>query len=335
NWGQVKKIVATDRGASDSFGFSVAISGGLVVVGANLEDEDALGGNTLSAAGSAYVFSQNQGGTDNWGQVKKIVATDRGASDSFGRSVGISGGLVVVGANQEDEDASGSNTLFNAGSVYVFSQNQGGADNWGQVKKIVATDRGASDNFGYSVAISGSLIVVGAYREDEDASGTNTVTDAGSAYVFSQNQGGADNWGQVKKVVATDRGTSDNFGYSVAISGSQLVVGAYADDEDASGGNTLTDAGSAYVFSQNQGGADNWGQTQKVVLGDYVGNQLYGSSVAIDGEYAVVGAPQDYLDANSGQVLLRAGSAYVLKRQNGIWTQIKKLVASDRASDDF
>ncbi|MBN8821875.1 MAG: leucine-rich repeat domain-containing protein [Spirosoma sp.] len=330
NWGQLKKLVASDRAASDAFGFSVGISGSLVVVGAFQEDEDASGGNTLSAAGSAYVFSQNQGGPDNWGQLKKLVPSDRAANNTFSYSLGISGSLIVVGST----DAS-AGQLISAGSAYVFSQNQGGPDNWGQVKKLVASDRAANDQFGISVGISGSQIVVGAYRESEDASGGNTLSAAGSAYVFSQNQGGADNWGQVKKLVASDRATGDFFGISVAISGSQIVAGAYQEDEDASGGNTLTDAGSAYVFSQNQGGTDNWGQTQKLVLSDYVGKQNYGFSVAIDGNYAVVGAYLDYLDATSGQPLLGAGSAYVLKQQNGSWTQIQKLVASDRAANDY
>ncbi|WP_298609480.1 FG-GAP repeat protein, partial [uncultured Spirosoma sp.] len=333
NWGQVKKLVASDRGAGDLFGNSVSISGSLIVVGAYREDENTSGTNTITDAGSAYVFSQNQGGADNWGQVKKLVPSDRGGNYFFGWSVSISGSLIVVAASRE-EGASGGNTLTDAGAAYVFSQNQGGADNWGPVKKLVASDQAAGDAFGWSVSISGSLIVVAASREEEDALGSNTLAGAGSAYVFSQNQGGANNWGQVKKIVAYDRGANDQFGWSVGISGSLIVVGAYTDGQDASGGNTLTDAGSAYVFSQNQGGTDSWGQTQKVVLSDYIGRQNYGYSVAIDGDYAVVGAPSDYLDATSGQPLGNAGSAYVLKRQNGTWSQIQKLVASDRAIVD-
>ncbi|OJW71238.1 FG-GAP repeat protein [Spirosoma sp. 48-14] len=331
NWGQVKKLVASDRSPNARFGWSVAISGNTIVVGANLEDKDASGSNPLTDAGSAYVFSQNQGGVNNWGQVKKIVATDRAAADFFGYSVAISGSLIVVGAPQNDLNS----TSGNPGSAYVFSQNQGGADNWGQVKKIVASDRAANDYFGTSVSISGNTIVVGANKNDLDASGSNTLTDAGSAYVFSQNQGGAENWGQVKKIVASDRAANDYFGYSVAISGSRIMVGAYQEDEDESGNYSRTSAGSAYVFNQNQGGTDNWGQEQKVVLSDYFGSQYYGFSVAIDGAYAVVGAYQDYTDASSGQSVLNAGSAYVLKRQNGTWTQIKKLVASDRVSNSY
>ncbi|GAB4024579.1 hypothetical protein GCM10028809_02090 [Spirosoma gilvum] len=334
NWGQVKKLVASDRGAGDRFGSSVAINGGQIVIGAYGDDKDASGGNTLNLAGSAYVFSQDQGGTDNWGQVKKLVAADRGAEDGFGVSVSISGDLIVVGAAGEDQDATGANTLSFAGSAYVFSRSQGGADNWRQVKKLVAADRAAFDRFGASVGISGSQIVVGAFDEAEDASGGNTLSVAGSAYIFSQNQGGADNWGQIKKLVASDRGPNDQFGISVAISGSLIAVGANSDGEDDLGGNAISGAGSAYVFNQSQGGADNWGQEQKIVLSDYQVDVNYGYSVAIDGDYAVVGAYKDGIDANSGQPIFSAGSAYVLKRQNGTWTQVKKLVASDRGPND-
>ena len=97
----MKKIVASDRAAEDYFGTSVSISGNYVIVGAYYEDEDAVGGATLSSAGSAYLFAKDQGGTDTWGQVKKIVASDRAANDYFGSAVSISGSYVIVGAGNE------------------------------------------------------------------------------------------------------------------------------------------------------------------------------------------------------------------------------------------
>ncbi|MBK7148919.1 MAG: FG-GAP repeat protein [Bacteroidetes bacterium] len=71
-----------------------------------------------------------------------------------------------MGAYLEDEDASGGATAANAGSAYIFKQTAGV---WAQQQKIVASDRAASDNFGYSVAISGDYAIVGAYLEDENA----------------------------------------------------------------------------------------------------------------------------------------------------------------------
>ena len=96
----------------------------------------------------------------------------------------ISGHHAIVGADLEDEDASGQNTLSGAGSAYIFERDTG-TGNWREVQKIVASDRAIRDNFGVSVAISGHYVTVGALREDEDASGQNTLSGAGSAYIFS------------------------------------------------------------------------------------------------------------------------------------------------------
>ena len=335
---QIKKIVASDRGTDDWFGNSVAIAGDYMVVGARNEDEDASGVNTFSKAGSAYVFKKDQGGTDNWGQIKKIVASDRAGGDNFGISVAIAGDYIVVGAYVEDQDASGGTTLSEAGSVYVFKKDQGGTDNWGQIKKIVPSDRGGGDNFGWSVAIAGDYIVVGAIFEDEDASGANTMSAAGSAYVFQKDTGGTDNWGQIKKIVASDRGAVDHFGRSVAIAGDYIVVGAYQEDEDASGANPKNYAGSAYVFKKDQGGTNNWGQIKKIVASDRAASDFFGVSVAIAGDYIVVGALYEDQDASGGTAKSAAGSAYVFQKDTGgtdNWGQIKKIVASDRATGDL
>lgn len=106
------------------------------------------------------------------------------------------------------------------------------AQNWNQIIKAAASDRAAADNFGHKVAISGDYAIVGAYTEDEDAGGANTLADAGSAYIFQRV--GA-NWVQQQKLVASDRGAGDWFGFSVAISGDYAIVGAYNEDEDVSG----------------------------------------------------------------------------------------------------
>jgi hypothetical protein len=311
NWGQVKKLVASDRAANDRFGIRVSISGSNIVVGATAEDEDASGTNTLSGAGAAYVFNKDAGGTDNWGQVKKLVASDRAIDDNFGNSLAISSNLIVVGVNLEDEDASGNSTLSNAGSAYIFSIDAGGTNNWGQVKKLVASDRAAGDNFGYSIGISGNNIVVSAYLESEDASGGATLANAGSAYVFNKDAGGVDNWGQVKKLVTSDRAAGDIFGISVAISGNNIVVGAFNESEDASGGNTLSLAGSAYVFSKDQGGINNWGQVQKIVASDRGASDRFGASVTINGGNIIVGVSQEDEDAGGANTITSSGSVYV------------------------
>jgi hypothetical protein len=240
-WAQESKIVASDRATSDFFGLSVAISGDYAIVGAYNEDEDAAGGATLGAAGSAYIFKRT--GT-TWAQEAKIVASDRSAGDNFGLSVSISGDYVIVGAFSDAHDATGGGAINTAGSAYIFKRT---GTTWAQEAKIVASDRAAGDLFGYAVAISGDYAIIGAYQEDHNATGGATLSNAGSAYIFKRT---GTTWAQASKIVASDRAANDNFGRSVAISGDYALVGAELEDEDAAGGATASDAGSAYFFNK-------------------------------------------------------------------------------------
>jgi FG-GAP repeat len=166
---EIAKLLASDGAAEDRFGAGVAISGDTVVIGANCDDYNGL------CSGSAYVFDRDEGGADNWGEVKKLLASDGAAEDRFGNFVAISGDTVVIGAGGDDDNGSDS------GSAYVFERDQGGADNWGQVKKLTASDGAAEDIFAGSVAISGDTVVIGAKGDDDNGS------DSGSAYIFMDN----------------------------------------------------------------------------------------------------------------------------------------------------
>jgi hypothetical protein len=302
NWGQVQELAASDVATGDLFGGSVSISGDTVVVGAYQKKKI-----LFPQVGAAYVFDRNQGGANNWGQVQKLAASDAAAGDQFGYSVSISTNTVVVGAFAKS---------FNIGVAYVFDRNQGGPNNWGQVQKLAASDAAVGDWFGYSVSISGDTLVVGAFTK------YNSI---GAAYVFDRNQGGANNWGQVKELIASDAAADDRFGFSVSISGDTVVVGAYLKNSGT---------GAAYVFERNQGGANNWGEVQELAASDAAANDQFGASVSISGDTVVVGA---YQKTNSAGVF-RAGAAYVFERNQGgtnNWGQVQKLTVSDAAELDF
>ena len=310
NWGEVRKLTASDAQADDEFGVSVAVSGDTTVIGAS-GHEAAVGDRT----GAAYIFRRDEGGSGNWGEVKKLIASDAQANDRFGSSVAISGDSVIVGASREDAGG------LSAGAAYVFKRDDGGSDNWGEVKKITASDAQAGDVFGVSVVINGDTAIVGAALED--AGGNN----AGAAYVFQRSQGGADNWGEVKKLTATNAQDDDEFGISVAVSGDTAIVGAWL--EDAGG----SQAGAAYVFGRDEGGSDNWGEVTKLTASDAQANDLFGSSVAVSDDISIVGA----FDEDAGGT--GAGAAYVFQRDEGgvgNWGEVKKLTASDaQAGDTF
>ena len=277
NWGEVQKLTASDALVGDRFGQSVAISGDIVVVGASQEDA----GGTW--AGAVYVFQRDQGGVDNWGEVKKITASDVEAGDFFGWSVSVSGDTLAVGGYGEDTGGS------RAGAAYVFQRDEGGVDNWGEVKKLIASDAEAEVEFGRSVAISGNSAIVGARSAE-------------AAYIFERSKGGADNWGEVKKLTASDAQAEDVFGRSVAIVGDTALVGSAG--EDTAG----FEAGAAYFFQRNLGGADNWGEVKKFTASDAEAGDFFGSSVAISGDATVVGA------LSEGDGGFHAGAAYVFEQ---------------------
>jgi hypothetical protein len=235
-----------------------------------------------------------------WSQEAKLTASDAAASDRFGCSVAVSGNTVVIGACQDDSSR---------GSAYVFEKPGSGWADMTQTAKLTASGGVANDGFGYSVAISGDTIVVGARGDDG----------SGSAYVFEKPISGWTDMSQTAKLTASDAAEGDAFGHSVAIDGDTILVGAFADESGQ---------GSAYVFLEGAG----WTSTTedaKLTASDGAGADNFGYSVSISGDTAVVGA---WNDATVGVT----GSAYVFLEGAG-WTtktQDAKLTASDGAAYD-
>jgi hypothetical protein len=287
-WGQEVELVAPGLSPGDNFGASVAIYGDYAVVGAPLDDEQ------LGNEGAAYVFQRN--GTQ-WDFVKKVVATDPKSGDNFGSSLALDGDHLLVGSSLND--ASGDNS----GAAYMFYRNQGGADQWGQVAKLLATTGAADDNFGASVDLDGDRAIVGANGVD------GLYQNAGAAYIFGRNQFGPDAWGQIARIRANQAGENDNFGASVGISGPWALVGA--DRNDLKG----TDAGAVFVFSQNKNGiANSWGQNQIIFDVDGQAGNHFGSDVGVDAPYAVVASRGDSpfgQGSGGGFVYLLEGSTWV------------------------
>ena len=205
-------------------------------------------------SGSAYVFEKSDSSdATSWTQAAKLTADDGAVDDYFGRSVAISDGTIVVGANADDDKGSYS------GSAYVFEMSDSSdATSWTQAAKLTADDGAASDYFGISVAISDGTIVVGAYNDDDKGS------NSGSAYVFEKSDSSdATSWTQVVKLTAKDGAANDKFGFSVAISDGTIVVGAYGDDDKG------PNSGSAYVFEKSDSSdATSWTQAAKLTADD-------------------------------------------------------------------
>ena len=193
SWTEQAYLKASNTEAFDSFGYSVGIDGNTVVVGALYEDSSTTGVNSTpddaaSFAGAAYVFVRSAG---IWTQQAYLKASNTGANDFFGHSVGVDGDTVVVGASGEDSSTTGVNSTPDegatvSGAAYVFVRSAG---IWTQQAYLKASNTGEGDQFGRSVAVSGDTVVVGANLEDSSTTGVNSTPDegaifSGASYVF-------------------------------------------------------------------------------------------------------------------------------------------------------
>ncbi len=224
-WSLQQELMATDAAGGDNFGHSVAIDGDTVVVGAFAKT---IGGN--SDEGAAYVFVRS--GT-TWTQQQELNSSDGAAEDRFGQVVVINGDTAVIGAFDHQVGANAGQ-----GAAYVFVRS---GTTWTQQQELTSSDGAAGDNFGSAVAVSGNTAAIGAGFK---TIGMNSFQ--GAAYVFVRS---GTTWSQQQELNIPDPTGEDFFGYSVAIDGNTIVVGALEHNVGAN-----SEQGSAYVFVQSAPG---------------------------------------------------------------------------------
>jgi len=225
---------------------------------------------------------------------------------NFGYDVDISDNYAIVGAREENGD---STNLVSAGAAYIYRRV---GETWQMQQRIVPELQKAMVCFGYSVAINDNFAIVGALFEN-------------AAYIFRNVN---DEWIQVNRLIGPDQEGYEWFGISVAISANFAIVGSYYDDKDENGQNHLEFAGSAYIFKNNNG---NWEFNQKIVASDRIGGQWFGAILDITDQFAVVGTVFERRDENSLNSIQGAGAAYIYSNTNNNWSQVQKIVASDRS----
>jgi hypothetical protein len=267
---QTAELTASDGANGALIGTSVSISGNTAVAGAPGE-----------TPGGAYVYVMPANGWVNMTQTAKLTASDGVPKDQFGNSVSISGGTIVAGA----PGANGINTQ--AGAAYVFTKQAGGWGNMTQTAKLTASDGASFDQLGLAAAVNGGTVVAGA------TAAMGRIAHTGAAYVYAEPAGGWKNATEAAKLIAPDGQSGDLFGSAVSISNSNAVVGAPQRSPgplDSRGYPAWWKAGGAYVFAKLGSG---WTQTSVQVLNgsDAHNDDLLGSSVSIDGNFAAAGAP--------------------------------------------
>jgi hypothetical protein len=344
----LKPAAVGNTQAGDFFGNSVAVSGDTVLVGALFEDSSSTGVNSTpdelaSFAGAAYVFVRNAGEWTQQAYLKPAAIGTTQAGDKFGCSVALSGDTVVVGANEEDSSTlgvqAGAGTpddslgaSGNAGAAYIFMRSAGVWTQQAYLKPAAIGTTQAQDQFGWSVAVSGDTVVVGANFEDSSTLGlqagagtpNESATNAGAAYVFVRSAG---LWTQQAYLKPTAVGTTqagDQFGWSVAVAGDTVVVGAYLEASSTMGVNSTpdelaADAGAAYVFVRSAGLWTQQAYLKAATVGSTQAQDQFGMSVAVSGDTVVVGARNEDSSATGVQAgagtpnesAANAGAAYV------------------------
>lgn len=241
-WVERQKLVASDGDMQDGFGTAVALDGDLLVVGSPNAG--------TPAAGAAYVFTRD--GT-NWTEAARLIGGTPQVDDLFGRAVAVRGDRIGVGA-----PGSGGGT----GQVHMF---RGAGATWNDDGSFLPLD--AAESFGAALAMSADTLAIGTPLDDDAATASGSV--------FRLVLDGED-WVSAAKVTASDAGANDQFGTSVALAGTRMVVGAPYRDE----------TGAVYVFEGTSGEV-------VVTRADEAANDAFGRAVATDGPFLAVGVPGD------------------------------------------
>jgi hypothetical protein len=350
NWTQQAYLKASNASTNDGFGSAVAISGDTIVIGAPQEDSKATGvggdqnDDSASSAGAAYVFVRT--GT-NWSQQAYLKASNASTNDAFGNAVAISGDTIVIGAPQEDSNATGvngnqsNNSSGNSGAAYVFVRT---GTLWSQHAYLKPSNTSFNWLFGSAVAADADTVVVGAQGEGNSATGVNgsqnlgAASVSGAAYVFTRS---GTTWSQEAYIKASNTDALDFFGANVALENNLLVVGAHAERSLSTGvnGNEADDSGvncgAAYVFSRS---GNTWSQQAYLKGNTTAAGDQFGGAVAVNGETIAIGATgqsQSEGGINGGGQIANganSGTVYVFSRTNSTWNQSFSAKASPPVS---
>ncbi len=324
---------ASNAGDRDQFGTLLALSGDTLVVSVTGE-AGSVGGingpqdNDANESGAVYVFHNSEAG--GWQQEAYVKASNPGGSDLFGIGIAVDSDLLVVGAPREDSASVGvggeqdDNGARDSGAVYVFRRVEGV---WQQEAYLKASNTERDDSFGWSVAVSGDIIVVGAPGESSATSdqANNEAAESGAAYVFRHCGG---NWTQQAYLKASNAGSEDFFGRSVTISGNTIAVGASGEASRSTGigadssDNSLPNAGAAYIYERN---GHSWEEVAYVKPSDTSSGQHFAAQLSLEA---------DTLVATAIGESYRSGAVYVFERSGGQWAEGARLEAIGSRLDD-
>lgn len=344
---------ASNTGPSKSFGFSVALWGDTLAIGAMNESSSSTGvdgeqnDDSSPSSGAVYVFRRNSG---SWKQEAYIKASNTDPEDNFGWSVALWKDTLAVGAPNEDSSATGVNgeqdddSAERAGAVYVLQRT---GTSWVQEAYLKASNTDANDLFGRSLALWENGLAVGALAEASRATGVNGneaddgAPGSGAAYVFRRTSTG---WIQEAYLKASNSESEDKFGSELSLWNDTLAVAASWEGSSATGvdgdqtDNTAPRSGAIYVFHHSNGA---WVQEAYLKASNTTPEVYFGDSVSLWEDTLAVGAPFEASNATgvdgdqSNQDAPHSGAVYVFRREGTTWLQEAYLKASNTDAGDW
>jgi FG-GAP repeat len=334
-WSPEKKLagVAQDRNLDDMFGSEVVSNGTYVAVSALGHGYDAYRDNFVEAAGAVFIY---QWQNNSLVYLQKVIAfedDDRYENAGFGMSMAMSNTHLVVASPTFNKDALGATTDRQIGKVWTYRISNGLFVNETTFRPTNPLDFADGDtNYGSSIAVQGTSLVIGAFKGSYGASSTS-VTNGGFAEVFRYN---VDHWELETILQPPAREANDFFGQQVSVRDEIIVIGSYSNTTSTP---SITDDGKnftggsafVYVFKDNA-----WTLTHKLVRGaaERVVGDAFGTSVAVDGDYMLIGSPNTTQDSYSNDGVNNAGAAYVFKHDPlAGWVFTRKLTAPTKVAN--
>ncbi len=324
-WLQIAKLTSSNAADTDLMGTSVAIDGDIIVVGAPFSDVNAQG------AGAVFVFEKPGGGWANMTETAVLSATDIAPGDQFGQSVAIENGTIAVGATQQLSSGKGKAYVFvepgtgwesmsqtailtsrkmkandligfsisigddvvavgapgndlaatDAGMVLVYVKPLDGWIDANDDAKLYAGNAAKEDGLGTSVANSGALVVSGAPFYDGGAS------NSGAVYLFRPGHSGWKNAAHEAILTSGNPDPIDEMGNSVALADGIILAGAHKAD------GATTNGGAVFTFEKPKQGWISNSESNIILASDSAGADGFGTSVALDGYFSIIGSPFD------------------------------------------
>jgi hypothetical protein len=349
NWAQEAYIKAANSEAGDKFGNTVTLDKDTLAVGAYEEDSQvttitngtsASSDNNQNNSGAVYVYKRTG---NNWAQESFIKAWNSdGSHDMFGYNVSLDNDTLAVGAYWDNS----------TGSVYIYKRT---GSNWAQEDYLRPVNLPSYKRFGTAISLDGKTLAVGAYEEGSTQTTITNGTSASSTTNSDSEQSGAvyvykraDNstWVQEAYIKAGNNDREDHFGASVALDKDTLAVGVRYEDSNqttitndnstASTNDSNSQSGAVFVYKRT---GTNWKQEAYIKAANNDSEDLFGWSVALEGDTLVVGAygedsnqttiTNDNSTASTNDSNSESGAVYVYKRTGNNWAQMAYIKACD------